>query len=120
MRIDFDKYKIIGRVSSAISIKGNLTFLGPLETSLECCPDVSQICLHYDSKEELLIAIVVPVNQNISDVELISNLNLLLSSKTKDITVDKLVLSPTPWTLENGMLTAQLKIARKNIINKYL
>ena len=118
--IDFDRYKILGRISSGIVRKGKLLFLGSLEVLFETCENVSQIFLTYKSSSEELIAIIVPKNMQNTTEEIYSG--LIDYCKERNLSIheypSRVVKDSTIWTIENGLLTAQL-IARKAILMKH-
>lgn len=121
-RIDFDKYKVKGRLSSAVVFNDKLIFPGSLEALFETCPEISQICLHFSVPKKEFVAIIVPIQKDITEDALMESLTLVGKNENLDLTSQlptRLIIDRQPWTLENGLLTAQLKVARKNVFSRF-
>ena len=80
-------------------------------------PQIDQICIHGDEQQNVVIAIVVPTFENVTDSEILENLQSLGQQHEKkafEIPVD-VIIANDEWTADNGFLTVSLKIKRKTI-----
>lgn len=137
-------FKIVDRKKDLVKLQfGEYISLGKVETELKSCPVVDNICIHGSSFHNYLIAIVVPqpkalVNlaklqgkehmtheQLCKDPAIVEAVRQAIAEHAakaklnKNETPCKLVLESKEWIPETGLVTAALKIRRKNITDHY-
>jgi long-chain acyl-CoA synthetase len=137
-------FKIIDRKKDLVKLQfGEHVSLGKVEALLTSCPYVDNICVYGDSLQAYLIALVVPnakalqtlaqqlSKQNLTTAQLCNDKEII-SAITKAIQEHarksklhkmeipaKIKLCGEKWSPDSGLLTAALKLRRKNIQEYY-
>lgn len=136
--------KIIDRKKDLVKLQfGEYISLGKVETELKSCAFVDNICVYGDSYHSYIIALVVPnvralrqlaktlAKDSLTHAELCRDQEILkevtkalrnhgIAAKLhKNEIPTKILLVPEDWTPDSGLVTAALKLRRKNIEEKY-
>jgi long-chain acyl-CoA synthetase len=121
-RVDVDQFVILGRTSSAIRRDDTVIFPGALEAIYEASPLVLQLFLDFVESSNVLGIVVVPKYGDCT-VEQLRQSFLQIAESAQLSAAElpsRIVIEPEPWTVDNNCLTAQLKIARGVLHQKYL
>jgi long-chain acyl-CoA synthetase len=136
--------KIIDRKKDLVKLQfGEYISLGKVETELKSCPLVDNICIYGDSFHTYVIALVTPNPKFLSTIakslgkdsltreQLCRDLQVLAACSKAIIdhakkaklhkmeTPTKIILCPEEWTPDSGLVTAAMKIRRRNIQDHY-
>ena len=136
--------KIIDRKKDLVKLQfGEYISLGKVETELKSCSFVENICVYGDSYHSYIIALVVPnvralrqlsktlCKDSLTHADLCRDQEILrevtkalrdhgIAAKLhKNEIPTKIMLVPEDWTPDSGLVTAALKLRRKNIQDKY-
>jgi len=136
--------KIIDRKKDLVKLQfGEYISLGKVETELKSCSFVDNICVYGDSFHTYIIALVVPNIRALKqlakqlnkeslthaemcrDQEIIKEVTKALrqhgmnANLQKNEIPTKIMLVVEDWTPDSGLVTAALKLRRKNIQEKY-
>lgn len=111
---------------------------------MKICPVVDNICVYGDSFHDYLIAIVVPNeralrnlakqhdrdhlshSQLCKDPVMIESVKMVLHERATQVKLNrterpaKILLVEDEWTPDSGLVTAAMKIRRKNIQDRYI
>ncbi|XP_053203629.1 long-chain-fatty-acid--CoA ligase 4-like [Panonychus citri] len=137
--------KLIDRKKDLVKLQyGEYISLGKVETELKICSIVDNICVYGDSYHDYLIAIVVPNEKGLRNLAKTLNKEHLSHSQlckdpvmlevVKKVLTDraaqvklnrterpaKILLVDDEWTPDSGLVTAAMKIRRKNIQERYI
>lgn len=135
--------KIIDRKKDLVKLQhGEYVSLGKVESTLQTCKTIAQICVVGDSTRDFVVALVVPQepaiealakelgvegsmedkckNQKIidavmADINNVSKVNKLHRTEIPQ----KIHICPTPWTPETNLVTAALKLKRQEINKEF-
>jgi len=133
--------KIIDRKKDLIKLSiGEYISLGKIEAELKACPVIDNICVFGRLDRDFVVAVVVPVMRELNEVakkvgvegeRLLEN-EMVVSSATKQIqefgckagltrieVPKKIKITSESWTPDNGLVTAALKIRRRQIQDFY-
>ncbi|KAI1278034.1 Long-chain-fatty-acid--CoA ligase 4 [Halotydeus destructor] len=136
--------KIIDRKKDLVKLQfGEYISLGKVEAELKSCPLVDNICIYGDSFHTYVIALVTPNpkvlttlakslgKEHLSREELCQD-PVVIAACGKQIidhsrraklhkmeTPTKVMLCPEEWTPDSGLVTAAMKIRRRNIQDHY-
>jgi len=117
---DNGSFQIIGRVKEQFkTAKGKYVAPVPIECLLGALPYVEQVCVLGLGRAQPM-AIIVPVPQEgVSDEELKSRISSDMNEVNLQLEghchLNCILVSATPMTIENGMLTPTLKLKRDKI-----
>jgi len=136
--------KIIDRKKDLVKLQfGEYISLGKVETELKSCSFVDNICVYGDSFHTYIIALVVPNSRALKllakqlkkeslthaemcrDQEIIKEVTKALKEHGMNANLQrneiptKIMLVAEDWTPDSGLVTAALKLRRKNIQEKY-
>lgn len=137
--------KIIDRKKDLVKLQfGEYVSLGKVESELKICPFVENMCIYGDSYQNHIVALIIP--NRIALKELTKSLGLDPSTPFDELCQDKLInktilndiqllgkklglhkseipakikLCKEEWTPASGLVTAALKIRRKQIKDFY-
>ena len=114
--LDEDGYLYIrGRVDEIIVLgNGRNVLVPPLEERIKAHPAVRE-CILVGMGEPFLTALVSPVNSAADAPSIQAFLDEMNATLPADQRIHGLVVSEEPFTIENGMLSAQFKPLRKEI-----
>ncbi len=131
------KCQIIDRAKNFVKLaQGEFVATEHLESVFGGIPSIAQICVHADSLQSFLVAVVVPnyalfrkENPSLADVEIAATCgNFILAEIAKCALSHKLagyecprglLISPLEFTPENSMLTSSLKPNRRAIAEHF-
>ena len=141
-------FRIIDRMKDLVKLKhGEYVSLGNAESKLKTLPIVDNICIFADSLQDKVVAVIVPISDNLLREADLLNIreenNLCFEALCKEDKINSVVLSqiqehgrkcglnrfeipaavylsPEPWTPETGMVTAALKLRRKQLKERFL
>jgi len=109
---------IRGRVDEIIVLgNGRNVLVPPLEQRIKTHPAVRE-CILVGMGEPFLTALVSPVNSAADAPSIQAFLDELNATLPADQRIHGLVVSEEPFTIENGMLSAQFKPLRKEIARR--
>lgn len=117
-------WKIIGRVKEQFKTgKGKYVAPVPIESQLARNSDIEQVCV-LGSGRKHPIAIVVLAEQcrgynPVTEQRLQNTLDEVNSELESHARLDHIVVSDTPWTIENELLTPTMKIKRNKLEERY-
>jgi long-chain acyl-CoA synthetase len=138
-------FKVIDRKKDLVKLQfGEYISLGKCEAELKGCPIVDNLCLVADSFHPFITALILP---NVNEIKQLSKSlgkddSLPLADMCKDAEIEaaalalliksakraglmgaeipqKIRLLPEQWTPDNGLVTAALKIRRKQVTEFY-
>lgn len=137
-------FKIIDRKKDLVKLQfGEYVSLGKVETELKSCPVVDNICVYGDSFQNFIVAIVVPQakalaaiarslnkehlshEQMCRDPEVVRSVAAAIQEHGRKARLlkseipSKLLLASEEWSPDSGLVTAAMKIRRKNITDHY-
>jgi fatty acid CoA ligase FadD9 len=113
-RLAGGKYRILGRIASAIKIANGskLLFPGTVEAILESSPLVQQLYLHAEPDLAGAVAVVRPRDATVTEQQLMAHFGELAREfklQRHELPAAIVVERQMQWSEANGMLTAQLK-----------
>ncbi|TRY78823.1 hypothetical protein TCAL_04270 [Tigriopus californicus] len=132
--------KIIDRKKDLVKLAmGEYVSLGKVEAAMKVHPLVENICIYADSSQSATIAIIVPDAVHLSKIQteveltheeacqnpqvksqVLSSLRKHASTSLQKFEMPRgLLLVSEPWSPESGLVTASLKIRRKQIEKAY-
>ncbi|KAK4336910.1 hypothetical protein RND71_043475 [Anisodus tanguticus] len=136
--------KIIDRKKDLVKLQfGEYISLGKVETELKSCSFVDNICVYGDSYHSYIIALIVPNikalkllakqlnKESLTHTEMCRDQEIIkeVAKTLKDHAMNagllkneiptKIMLVTEDWTPDSGLVTAALKLRRKNIQEKY-
>lgn len=139
-------FKIIDRKKDLVKLKhGEYVSLGNAESKLKTLSNVENICVFADSTKDKTVAVVVPTVDRLHNIAAGVGLNdktltieeLCADDRVKDAILKELqnhgkkcgltrwevpaavYLTLEPWTPDTGLVTAALKLRRKQLNNHY-
>ncbi|XP_015793198.1 long-chain-fatty-acid--CoA ligase 4 [Tetranychus urticae] len=137
--------KLIDRKKDLVKLQyGEYISLGKVETELKICPIVDNICVYGNSYHDYLIAIIVPnekalrglakqharehlsLSQLCKDPVILDAVKKILVDRATQVKLNrteqpaKILLVDDDWTPDSGLVTAAMKIRRKNIQERYI
>ncbi|XP_060524665.1 fatty acid CoA ligase Acsl3-like [Cylas formicarius] len=137
-------FKIIDRKKDLVKLQaGEYVSLGKVETHLKTCPLVENVCVYGEGTQQFCVALIVPHPNHLEQLaknkgipegtfEELCNSDQLAKIVTKELAdhlkkgkLEKfeipgaVKLVPEAWTPESGLVTAALKIKRKEIQKYY-
>ncbi|XP_054158116.1 fatty acid CoA ligase Acsl3-like [Oppia nitens] len=137
-------FKIIDRKKDLIKLaQGEYVSLGKIEAELKCNPFVDNICVYGHLYHSYLVALVVPnqlaltklarrlkvdyisYGELCSDKKIVAYLTAQIKKHCASAKLNKyetpmtVNLVPEEWTPDTGLVTAAMKLKRKNIVTKY-
>ncbi len=128
--------KIVDRKKDLVKLQqGEYVSYGKVESVLKTCPVVDNLCLHANPEKDYLVGVVIPDKQHfaevagqgasVDDAEAVRKVQAavteygLRNGLARFELPSKLVLTTDEWTPDTGMVTAALKIRRRQIVEKY-
>jgi long-subunit acyl-CoA synthetase (AMP-forming) len=120
-------FKIIGRLKEQFkTAKGKYVAPVPIESMLAHNPDVEQVCVLGAGRKQP-IAVVVLAEELRNDVSKMESIRkrlqetLVMTNENLEShqRLDNILVSDTPWTVDNGLLTPTLKIRRNKVEEIY-
>ncbi len=114
--LDEDGYLFIqGRMDDLIVLStGRNVLPRPLEERIKLHPDIHE-CILYGNARPFLIALISPASETLDRAELQTHIDGINATLFPEQQIRGLVISPTPFSMENGLLTSQYKPIRKQI-----
>lgn len=135
---------VIDRKKDLVKLKhGEYVSLGNIESKIKTCSIIDNICVYADPCEEYTVAIILPSQSYLEKIAAENGLTdvsidkLCVESQIKQIFLEKIQahskqyglgkwdipqkvhLTTLVWTPDNGMVTAALKLKRKDIYKEY-
>ncbi|RWS24448.1 long chain fatty acid CoA ligase-like protein [Leptotrombidium deliense] len=136
--------KIIDRKKDLVKLQyGEYISLGKVETELKSCPYVENICIYGDSRHTYVVALIVPNPKAIHNLaKEYAKEDLTLAELCRDPQINEAILASIvehgkraklnkmeipakvklcaeEWSPDSGLVTAALKLRRKNIQDHY-
>lgn len=114
--LDEDGYLYIcGRADDLIVLStGRNVLVNPVEEELRDDPNVHE-CLIYGHGKPFLTAVVSPFSETVDRASIENHIRAMNENRVPELNIRGLVISPVRFTVENGLLSSQLKPLRKEI-----
>jgi long-subunit acyl-CoA synthetase (AMP-forming) len=120
-------FKIIGRLKEQFkTAKGKYVAPVPIESLLAHNPDVEQVCVLGAGRKQPIAVVVLAeeLRNDTTQVERVGGrlqetLKLTNEKLESHQRLDNILVSDTPWTVDNGLLTPTLKIRRNKLEEIY-
>jgi len=117
-----DRLVYVDRRNNVLKLaQGEFVTLAKLEAVFDNSPLIHQIYVYGNSAEPYLLAVVVPTDVNASKSAIAESLqNVAREAKLQSYEVPRdFIVEPTPFTLENGLLTGIRKLAWPKLKQHY-
>ena len=114
--VDEDGYLFIqGRIDDLIVLAtGRNVLVGPLEEKIKLYPDVHE-CVLYGTGKPFVTALISPATESLDRAALEKHIQKINEMLFPEQQIRGLVISPMPFSMDNGLLTSQYKPIRKEI-----
>ena len=117
-------YKIVGRIKEQFKTsKGKYVVPVPIESLLYTNPNIAQVCVMGSGLKQPIALIDIHESCRRKDPVLIKSLNTLLSEINTQLEkheqLDYLFICQEAWSIENGLLTATMKLKRNELEKRY-
>lgn len=114
--LDEDGYLFIqGRIDDLIVLgTGRNVLAPPLEERIKLHPDVHE-CVLYGTGRPFVTALISPASASVDRAALQKHIDSINETLFPEQQIRGMVISPTPFSMENGLLTSQYKPIRREI-----
>ncbi len=121
---DDGSWEIIGRVKEQFKTgKGKYVAPVPIESRLARNPDIEQVCVLGSGRKQPLAIVVLGEQCRGREQEAAAGLRATLEEVNGELEsherIDHIIVSHTPWSIENDLLTPTLKIKRNKLEERY-
>jgi long-chain acyl-CoA synthetase len=114
-------------VRGHVAIRGRLKDILVLSNGEKLPPQDAELAILHDGVFEQLMLIgegrpfltLVAVAKNAGEKELVRRANERLAHFPRYVRVRRAIVSPEPWTVENGLLTPTLKVKRNDVLKRF-
>jgi long-chain acyl-CoA synthetase len=129
--LDRDRWLHTGDVAEIVrghvAIRGRLKDILVLSNGEKLPPQDAELAILHDGVFEQLMLIgegrpfltLVAVAKNAGEKELVRRANERLAHFPRYVRVRRAIVSPEPWTVENGLLTPTLKVKRNDVLKRF-
>ncbi|MDC9589576.1 AMP-binding protein [Xenorhabdus sp. XENO-10] len=110
---------IKGRSDNVIVLdNGKKIDVQPIEARMRNEPAIAE-CVIFSPKQTELVAIISPANNTVEHASILQALENVNASGEKDEHIARIIIADPPFSIENGLLSSQLKPLRKMIFESY-
>ena len=129
--LDRDRWLHTGDVAETVrghvAIRGRLKDILVLSNGEKLPPQDAELAILHDGVFEQLMLVgegrpfltLVAVAKNAGEKELVKRANERLAHFPRYVRVRRAIVSPEPWTVENGLLTPTLKVNRNDVLQRF-
>ena len=129
--LDRDRWLHTGDVAEIvrghIAIRGRLKDILVLSNGEKLPPQDAELAILHDGVFEQLMLVgegrpfltLLAVAKDAGEKELVKRANERLAHFPRYVRVRRAIVSPEPWTVENGLLTPTLKVKRNDVLNRF-
>ena len=129
--LDRDRWLHTGDVAEIVrghvAIRGRLKDILVLSNGEKLPPQDAELAILHDGVFEQLMLVgegrpfltLVAVAKNAGEKELVKRANERLAHFPRYVRVRRAIVSPKPWTVENGLLTPTLKVKRNDVLQRF-
>jgi len=129
--LDRDRWLHTGDVAEMarghVAIRGRLKDILVLSNGEKLPPQDAELAILHDGVFEQLMLVgegrpfltLVAVAKDAGEKELVKRANERLAHFPRYVRVRRAIVSPEPWTVENGLLTPTLKVKRNDVLKRF-